>query len=274
MNNILEDALFRIEGADAVAEYFSGSASKGVEINLYNWECPPRQLRDDHGETKVNFDIDLDLIFNNRKIDFYTEIPRIVSIPEKEVSILKYLEDSYQIKIRFTKLIADTNLYFLYQDFMDPEDISRAEVKIREFRDRINDLLIGQYPADSTAILFTDLIKDVRSRYETYYNEAITILSTNPAKIISSQVLEQQLRRMHEHVGFSENKSNELSQFAKKVAASYGAEGMIFDLLNKSRLPNSIWLNFEEQEERVMATTNMLRQLHNLQNLPMLLPKT
>ncbi|MEA3463798.1 MAG: hypothetical protein U9R14_01865, partial [Patescibacteria group bacterium] len=176
------------------------------------------------------------------------------------------------INFRFVKLIADTNAYYLTPESLKILGKKKVIHKFVEFKKLIIKYT-NQYPADVDVYLFTDLIKNYKNIYDNFFNKTMFLLQKKSEKIISNKILQQQFKRIKNHLGFK-NK-NEIKNFAIKTIASYAAEGVVFDKLAKSKnFSNCIWLNIEEADQRTIEITNCLRTKSNLGKMPMIFPKS
>jgi hypothetical protein len=116
-------------------------------------------------------------------------------------------------------------------------------LKIRERTEKF-------YPQNTKAILFTKLMEPYKGVYETHFSKAMSLLNQNPKNLIPLEAWQKLLCFSKEHIGFRDSNNKEILDFTKRLIASYGAEGIIFDYLSKTiDYSNCIWLNFEETEK-------------------------
>lgn len=255
-------------------------------ITFYNWECPPRYLdMAPDGQEFVNYDVDLDKIFRGELLDDFTELPRVVASRDDEIATLQWL-NSLGISYSFVKIVADTNAVYLTPESLEILGEDRVRQKFREFAGRIQDRL-ADYPAKTDVRLFTDLIQPYQKLYDQSYQAARQMLrplagkdgfcgggilarglSQNSSQLVDVGVIKQQIKRTLRHMGMSN--SNSTRQFALNTIASYAAEGVVFDRLTKVALPNCVWLNNHEIDERTITITNCLRSQLGIEPLPML----
>lgn len=264
-----------IENEKLFRKYALDSLIGGEAITFYNWECPPRILdKNKSGEIFLNYCVDLEKVFRGEKIDNYTEMPRIVAEKIREIKALNFLE-SLGIKFRFVKIIADTNAYYITPESL--KILGKKEIKntFLEFKERIEEILSKDYKFIELGIfLFTDLIKKYRKEYESAVAQALNILNSENSDLVRLKIWKNQLEYIKNHLGFKGNQQKEMIEFTKKVIATYGAEGMIFDLLSKTeQFSNCVWLNIEEPSLESIEITNCLRNRKKLGKLPMIFPK-
>lgn len=257
-----------IENIKLVRDYIFQSFKDNKKITFYNWECPPRFLdKDKNGQIFINYDVDLEKICKGKKIDRFTELPRVIVKNSEEKKILKFI-NSLGINFRFVKLVADTNAYYLTPESLKILGKKKIIHKFVEFKKLIIKYT-NQYPADVDVYLFTDLIKNYRNFYDSSFKKAMAILKEDSQQMISNKILQQQFGRTKDHLGFK-NK-NKINDFVIKTIASYAVEGIVFDKLTKSKnFSNCIWLNIEEADQRTIKITNCLRTKRNLGKMPMI----
>jgi hypothetical protein len=235
-------------------------------ITFYNWECPPRFLdKTSEGQEFVNYDINLDKIFRGEALDSFTEIPRVVAERDDEIATLQWL-NGLGVSYRFVKIIADTNAVYLTPESLAILGEGRVRQKFREFASRIQERLVD-YPAKTDVRLFTDLIRPYQSLYDQSYQAARQMLGQNSSRLVDASVIKQQIERTLRHMGM--RNSDSTRQFALNTIASYAAEGVVLDRLAEAILPNCVWLNNHEIDERTVAITNCLRVKRGIGPLPM-----
>ena len=133
---IQKKSIKKIQNPEALKKYIQQSLIQGIPITFFNWECPPRFL--DNGA--VNYLVDLNKIFAGKKIDKYTELPRVVEQSRKEIRILNFL-NSLGIKYRFIKIIADSNAYYLTPGSLDKFSREKIIKVYLRFKEKINNRL-------------------------------------------------------------------------------------------------------------------------------------
>jgi len=260
---IQNEFLFRI--------YLRQSLENKKPITFYNWECPPRFLdKTKAGQIFINYDVGLESVFKGKKIDKFTELPRVIEKSDQEKRILRFL-DGLGIKYRFVKLIADTNAFYLTPESIKFLGQRKITKKFNEFENLISQQ-IKQYPAHTRVYLFTNLIKKYKKLYDDSFNYTLRLLQRNPEEIIPNKTLKQQFNRTKKHLGFKNQ--NEIKNFSFKTIASYAAEGMILNKLSKTKnFSNCVWLNIEEVDQRTIKITNCLRIKRGIDKLPMIFLK-
>jgi hypothetical protein len=256
----------KAENFPLIEKYIRESFINGTPITFYNWECPPRFIDYKDGRAFLNFNVDLNDIFQGKKIDKFTELPRVVAAREREIKILNALKKN-GLKFRFVKLIADTNAIYLTPESMAILGEKKIEAKFDEFKK----LLLkntARYPLAVKVYRFSELIRPFKNAYEINFQSALKLLRRSPKNLVQVGIFKDQLGRVKEHVGLSGG--NSLQEFCLRTIASYGAEGIIFSRLAKTKkFSNCVWLNIEEADDRTIAITNCLRQKSNLGQLPM-----
>lgn len=275
IKKINQESQRQIENEKLFRKYILDSLNGEKAITFYNWECPPRILdKDKNGEMFLNYCVDLKKVFRGEKIDEFTEMPRIVAEKRREIKMLKFLK-SLGLKFRFVKIIADTNAYYI-----TPESLvilGKKEIKntFFEFKGRIKEILKKDYKFIKPSVyLFTDLIKIYQKEYENAMVEVLDILNSKNSDLIGVKIWKKQLKYLKRHLGFKDNQKKEMIEFTKKVIATYGAEGLIFERFSRTKkLSNCVWLNIEEPSLESIEITNCLRSRRNLGKLPMVFLK-
>jgi hypothetical protein len=257
-----------IESKKLLKKYIEESLTQKQLITFYNWECPPRTLeKGKDGKIYVNYDVDLDSIFDGKAVDAYTEIPRVVCKYKKELRQLNFLK-SLGLNFRFVKIIADTNAFYITPDSFKLVNKTKTKEIFREFRSKIKNRLEKKYFAyNAEVFLFTEMMKEFKVVYERSMDE----FYKNKNRLISKTTWREQVMRTMKHVGLEKKKSIE---FSKRVIATYAAEGIVFDTLSKEDyFSNCVWLNIEEIDTRAIKITNCLRIRNGLEKLPMIFLK-
>lgn len=233
--------------------------------SFFDWECPPRQLKKDKdSSTWFDFDLDLEKIVEGKKIDEFTELPKLVTKQDETKVVLDLIEKEFGQK-QFLKLIADTNWLYLY-----PESLKRTgEIRLREVAERFEELLQNKageiYGKGKVRLLnFTRF----QEKFKTAYDRAFYGVLNNFEETVPKKLQTQWETRLVSHVGLSEKQRQERRALAKRAVASYAAEGIVFDLLDKSGiLPNPVWISFDEPPF-AGETTEILRKRKGLPPLP------
>ncbi len=250
----------KVQNPRLIRRYLKDSIEQGQIITFYNWECPPRVL--DNGQ--VNYLVDLKKIFKGQRIDEYTELPRVVEQPEREIKILEFL-NSLDIKYRFVKVIADTNAYFLSPESLKKYGESKIQKVFRDFRNRVL-FAMNKYPAETDAYLFSDMIANNQRLYNRSFKEALKLLERS--ELVPNKIIQAQNQRTRDHVGIK--MEEQIKQFSFRTIASYAAEGIVFSRLAKTQdFSNCIWLNIEEVDDRTIVITDCLRRKQGIDPLPM-----
>lgn len=267
IKNIQKNSIRPIESTLLFEDYIEQSIKNDKAITFYNWECPPRFLDKDKNNVEfVNYIVDLDSIFSMKKIDKYTEFPRVVEKNMQEKNILCKLKQ-LGIKFRFIKLIADTNVKYLTTESQEIIGEKKIDNKFMEFKNKIRDCL-KSYPVVVETFLFSSLVSRYRKVYEESFIEIENDILEGKFNIVSENIIKQQIRRTKKHIGFQDEKKQR--EFSVKTIASYGAEGMVFEKLAKTDyFSNCVWLNIEEVNQRSIDITNCMRRRRGFSNLPM-----
>lgn len=259
----------KVENPELLSNYIEQSLSNKKLITFYNWECPPRFLDKNNEIPFINYDVDLRKILAGKKVDKYTEIPRAVEKHDEEKNILKFLKN-IGLNFRFVKIIADTNASYLTPESQKIMNKALIQRRFNEFKKIIEDTT-DDYPTKTKVSFFTDLVGNNIGKYEEVFYNTLSALHKNPNSLLDKIVIEKQLERTINHVGIDGKEW--LESFTLKTIASYGAEGIIFDIISKrSSTSNCVWLNIEEINERTIIITNFIRKKYKISNLPMIFP--
>ena len=261
-----------IENEGLLRKYIFESL-KGRPITFYNWECPPRILKQDQlGSFYLDYCVDLDKIFRGEKLDYYTELPRVVEAQEKEKKILKFL-NNLDLNFRFVKIVADTNAYYITPFSLKALGETKVKKTFLQFQEKIKKAT-GSYPVKSKVYLFTDLMGGYQKNYKSSFKKASRALESNISGLVPEKIWQEQLKYIKEHIGFEPFQKKQIEEFSKRTIATYAAEGTIFDLLSRTDyFSNCVWLNIEEVAKRAITITNCLRIKQNLGKLPMIFLK-
>lgn len=260
---IKEASKMPLENEAEILNYFKKSL-KGEIITFYDWECLPRFIDKDKKDKKfINYLVDLKKIFAGKKIDQFTEVPRVIKNKKREMQTLKMLK-KLGLNFRFVKFVADTNYYYI-----TPESRKLGEKKIKTKFKQFKKMIEKEtknYPVRVKTVLFSGVINK-NKKYDQSFKEALGFLEKK--RLLSKETLQKQIKRTKEHVGITDTK--EAETFAKRTIATYAAEGVAFDWLSKSKkFSNPIWLNFAEANKRTIKITNCLRRKKGVKDLPMI----
>lgn len=253
-----------MQNRPAIEAFLAG----GRPVTFFNWECPPRFLdRTPEGREFVNYDLDLEKIFQGRTVDEFTELPRVVEHRTDEVAALRWLQE-LGIPFRFVKLVADTNAWYLTPESLDILGENLIRARFAEFARRISECL-ESYPGQAGVALFSETMLPYQRLYDDTYKKALAKLKSDPDAVLDPVVWQQQLERTRHHMGMADE--DMVKEFASKTVASYGAEGMVLDRLSQEgSLRQAVWLNNHEVDERTVVITNFWRDRMGIDNLPML----
>src|SRR4030042_2257512 len=200
-------------------------------ISFYSWECPPRQINVDKENGRwVNFDIDITSVVEGKKLDRYTELPRITSQWKKEKWFIEIVNKNPNCT--YTKIIADTNALYIYQkskEILGERKITYLSNKFKTHLERKSKKLLG--PNTPKFMLYTSLQKKFKNEYDIFFD----LVYENIAEIIPKELLDYWMDRMIRHVGLLDNDISERIDTQKRIVASYASEGVLFELLNKTK---------------------------------------
>lgn len=272
---IEKESVRPIENKSLLKRYILDSMMGKKSITFFNWECPPRKLSFDfNGKMIMDYDVDYNRIFRNDKVDMFSEIPRVIAESRRENKQLAFLA-KMGIKLRFVKIIADTNACYLTPESVNsPRKKAAAEKKFTDFKKRITEVVNKDYQAPTGVYFFSELMEPFKDEYEKCFNEINNLSSSDIMSLVSPTIWKEELDRLKDHVGFPREQRKELESFARRVLASYGAEGIVFSLLaDTKRFSNCVWLNNEEAEDSAIAITNCLRVKNNKEKMPMIFLK-
>jgi len=240
------------------------NSNKSNCFSYFDWECPPRKKEvDENGEIWFDFDLPLEKIVSGQKVNEFTELPKILEKEKETKEILSILEKYNALPL--IKLVADTNWLYLY-----PRTLEKVgEKRLKKIADRFEFLL--QEKSDEMfgknkirVINFTRFQK----RFEREYGQAFNGIVENYEKIVPDKIKKKWENYLASHVGLPEKEKSYRKELAKKAVASYVAEGIIFDLLDKRGLfPNPFWICVDEPEF-VGNTTEILRKEKGIRPFP------
>ncbi|OGM63603.1 hypothetical protein A2961_04515 [Candidatus Woesebacteria bacterium RIFCSPLOWO2_01_FULL_39_21] len=266
LNKLKKNMTYPPDGWDRISKLWNNNSP----VSFYSWECPPRQIQENKKYGRwINFDIDIESVISGKKIDNYTELPRLTSQPEKELWFIKEVVQKNS-KASYIKIIADTNGLYL---FVKTKNIL-GNKKIRDLSNKFRDLLtkkakelLGQFSPE--IILFTKIQKPFKKEYEMFFNLIYQSFNTvTKSSFVTQEILDAWMDCMINHIGLTSKDKKERVDVLKRVIASYAAEGMLFELANRfGEMPNPVWINWEEKPE-LAKTTNILRQRYGLENIP------
>lgn len=237
------------------------SLKRGEIASFFDWECPPRQSRKNK-DGSIWFDLDLDLekVTAGRKLDQFTELPKIITRKTETELILKTINREFG-QPTLIKLVADTNWLYLY-----PESLKRiGRPRLREISERFEKLLQKKsnqlYGRGRIKMInFTKL----QGKFKNEYEQAFAEVLVNFRRIVPEKIKTQWETRLTSHIGLTEEQREERKNLSKRVIASYAAEGIAFDLLDKSgKLPNPVWVSLDEPSF-AGETTEILRKRKGL----------
>ena len=239
-------------------------------ISFYSWECPPRQIVTDKKNGRwVNFDIDIESIVDGRKLDKFTELPRLTSQWKKEKWFIETII-SKNPNASYTKIVADTNGLYLYtksKKILGKKKIAQLSNKFKDCIEEKSKELLGA--SSPNIVLYTDNQKKFKDEYEMFFKLAYRSFVKNK-RLVPQKLLDYWMDRMINHIGLSDKDKVERLDTMKRVIASYAAEGILFELLSISGdLKNPVWVNWEEKSESAQ-TTELLRCRYGFEPLPVI----
>lgn len=260
-----------IENQDRLQNILKESFTDGKIVSFYDWECPPRQIKTEkNGSRWVNFDVNLKSVVAGKKLDYYTELPKIVSKTKLIKKILRVLDVS-GLKYKFYMLIADTNALYLYPDSANKISYNRIKELSLRFRDLLQkraDIIYGN--GKIKVILYTALQDKFKKEYERCFKIIYQDMDFKRFSFVQRKILKDWRKYLIGHVGLTKGLEKQKEDLAKRVIASYAAEGMVFSLLDKSRVfSNFVWINLEEPFFSG-ATTELLRKRQGMFPFPKL----
>ncbi|MEI6040106.1 MAG: hypothetical protein WCP93_02020 [Candidatus Berkelbacteria bacterium] len=220
------------------------------QINiLFDWECPPRFIDYKNKREFVNFDVDLNKIFAQRKIDNFTEIPRTIINKKTDLEVLRLIKDN-RIKFQYYKFIADTNL-----ELVQTKNKTQAKQKFYEFKKVLEQKTL-KYPVKISFWLFSDFLKTKKlfKKYKEIYKVWVDKIENETRY---QKIWQKQIEKTKNHMGLKD--SLKIKEIAKRTIASYAAEGAIFEIL-ETKNENYIWLNSAETDQQSINTTNLARK--------------
>ena len=239
-------------------------------ITFYSWECPPRQVYSNRKYGKfVNFDIDIKAVVWGKKLDKYTEIPRINTRMKDEKWFIKNIVLKNP-KTTYIKLIADTNAIYLFPKslkILGKEKNTNLSYEFQRQLKLFSKLMIGKKFPRFT--LFTKIQKKYLEEYETFFNLVYQSFNQNlSSSYVRKDIIDYWKIQLSEHIGLTQRLTKEKMDLLKRIIASYAAEGMIFALASKEGvLPNPVWVNWEEPPPSG-KNTEILRSRYGIEPIP------
>ncbi|MDO8482805.1 MAG: hypothetical protein Q7S86_03235 [bacterium] len=257
-----------LQNKELISNYIFEAMSEGKPVTFFNWECPPRRIGSTDGKFFIDYNVDLGKIFQGKKTDEYTELPRVVERSEEEIEMLSFMR-SLGFTFRFVKIVADTNAFYITPESLSVSGRRTLRNKFREFKNFIkNETLV--YPVKTEAVLFTDLIRQFVGVYEKIYKKSYRLLNVEPTSLLPLAIFREQLTRTEKHIGIKNGKW--VRDFSIRTIATYAAEGVVFEKLSKTvGFSNCIWLNNHEIDKRTVEVTNCYRRKIGIGDLPMVL---
>lgn len=216
-------------------------------ITFYSWECPPRQIQQDPKLGRyVNFDVDIKSIVNGKRLDEFTELPRLTSQPDNERWFIEIIKSNPNT--RYVKIIADTNGLYLYPKSLKIFGRTKIKKLSKKFQDLLTERSWDLFRSDSPEIiLYSDLQNKFLKEYDLIFYLIYTSFKGKKSKLVPRTIINQWFGRLDNHIGLTRRDQIERLDTLKRVVSSYVAEGVIFDLLDKSGVfPNPVWVNWEE----------------------------
>jgi|SRR3989344_8498603 len=210
----------------------------------YSWECPPRALAEGNW---LNFEVDLNKVFQGEKLDQFTELPKCLEFAQEERDILKQI-NLEQTNSVYYKIVADTNAYYLSPETVMKYGKKRIKELFLSFKRKIEQECEKKYGSGKVKIvLFTELIRD----YKEIYEKTFTMIVASVLAYVSQDEFQSIKQYLQEHIGFKDGM--ELDQFTTRVIASYIAEGVVIPQI----FTDPIWINYDEPP-CLSAMTNRL----------------
>jgi len=258
-----------IEIQNRLKNIFKKSFINRETVSFYDWECPPRQIKTERDGSKwVNFNIDLKSVVAGKKLDRYTELPKIVSKTKLIKEILKAL-DASRLKYKFYMLVADTNALYLYPDSVKKigyDRVKKLSLHFQNLLQKKSNIFYGQNKI--RVVLYTDLQGKFKEEYERSFGVINHDLNSKRNSIVPQNILKEWYKYLIGHVGLTKDLEKQKEDLVKRVIASYAAEGIVFRLLDKSKVfPNPVWINLEEPFFSG-ATTELLRERQGISPFP------
>ena len=103
-----------------------------------------------------------------------------------------------------------------------------------------------------------------------FFNLVLKSFKNNKSEFIPKSIWKHWEKRAKQHIGLSNQEKKEKNNAIKRTVASYCAEGMLLNLLDKSgKMPNPVWVNWEEPPENGI-TTEILRFRYGIEQIPIL----
>ncbi len=248
-----------------------GAMERNEEITFYSWECPPRQIVQSKKFGQfVNFDVDIKKVVNGQLLDKFTEVPRITSQGKKELWFIKNILSKYK-RAKYIKIIADTNAKYLYiksYKILGETKMNFLSNKFKKLLEIKSKRIFTKY--DLKFYLYTEFQRRFVYEYEMFYKLVYESFKNTRSKFVNKEIYKAWYECMFNHVGYTKKDKLERLDVLKRGIATYAAEGMLFELLNKSKMiPNPVWINWEDKPDMAEAS-NILRLRYGLNKLPII----
>lgn len=267
IKQIEKQSIRPIENRALFGRYVLESLNQNIPVTFYNWECPPRRIsKAKNGAEFIDYNINLKNIFAGKRMDVYTELPRVIERRMEEIKILTFLRE-LDFPCRFVKLVADTNAYYLTPESLRITGKENILKKFSEFKILITQQ-VSSYPLKTNVRLFTELMSPFADTYKNVYGTSLKILRREPKSLLSKDLLREQKVRTRQHIGIKNQSWN--VGFSFRTISTYAAEGVVLSLLSDTKdFSNCVWLNNHEIDERTIKITNCYRRKIGLADLPM-----
>lgn len=265
IKTLLKNSTYKPDGLEAIKK----AVNNNEPITFYSWECPPRQIVENGKLGRwVTFDVDIDSIVDGKMLDEFTEVPWITLETEKEKWFINKILPLYK-KANYIKIIADTNAKYLFvksYKILGGKKIRHLSYKFKISLEKKAKKLFGNKSPDF--VLYTKLQKAFEKEYETYFNFVFNSFSGIKSDLVGKSINKAWYDCMFNHIGYSKGDKIELEEVMKRAIASYAAEGVLFEILDRAgTFPNPVWVNWEEKPSLARAS-NILRQRLGLNKLP------
>lgn len=259
IENLTKISVLPIENIQLLKKYFKETEDK--KLIFFDWECPPRFVDKNKNKEFINYLVDLKPIFKKKKIDQYTEIPRILN---NRITKTSKLFRKNNLQFNFLIFIADLNAELLTPFSNKILGKNTIKKNFQNFK-KLLEQQTEQYYFPIEVIFFSDFLKSNRL-YGTYKKVYQKILKNLIADSKIKKIWQEQIQRTEKHLGLTDKQ--QIKEIAQKTIASYAAEGLIFELLEK-KSKNFVWFNTSETDNRTIIITNLLRK----EKMPMIFPK-
>lgn len=228
---------------------------KNDSVTFYVWECMPSKTTiDKDNQVFFDFDINIDDSINKSKFS------RLIKVERKFFALL----NKYKLNYKFYIFTADTNPSIMYPESKVRYSSKQLESLSRSFQKQLQkraDTLLDKNKA--VVLRFSKIMNKYLPIYQKTFNQIYNDLSIDlyKNKWVNSRLSKQVIKHLSNHIDIPMDLKAELEERACRYLASYAAEGMVFNMLNKIyKFKNLVWINNEIVGPSAAATELALKK--------------